>query len=204
MGRAAVFVDGENLRKILQGFGLAPMDIDHERLGPVLCAEVDPEIDFLRTYWYDSPPHKSKQPDQTELELRRIKGEFFAYLRQLRRIELRNKGYCMRYFDEESKPVFVQKGVDTRLAIDLTRLSLTRQITHAIVVGSDGDLMPGVKSAKEEGIEVWVFHGPFSARSLRYAADETRLSWNNYVVDRVHPSVISRKTTHLQKKALST
>lgn len=181
MPRAAVFADGENLRKILKGFGLGPMDIDHERLGPVLCAEVNPDIGFLRTYWYDSPPYKSEQPDQAELELRRIKGEFFAYLRKLSRIELRDKGYCMRYFDKDGEPVYVQKGIDTRLAIDLTRLSLTRQITHAIVVGSDGDLMPGVKSAKEEGVEVWVFHGPISARSLRDAADETRLIDGEFV-----------------------
>lgn len=175
MPRAAIFVDGENLRKILQGFGLGPMDTAHERLGPELCARVGPGIEFLRTYWYDSMPHKSEEPDEKELELRRMKGEFFAYLRRLPRFQIAERGYCMRYYDESSQPVYVQKGVDTRLAIDLTRLSLTRQISHAIVVGSDGDLMPAVKSAKQEGVEVWVFHGRFSARSLRHAADETRL-----------------------------
>ncbi len=47
-----------------------------------------------------------------------------------------------------------------QLGLDFALLSGKRSIAHAAVVAGDSDLLPAFEIAKEEGILVWLFHGP--------------------------------------------
>ena len=53
---------------------------------------------------------------------------------------------------------FIQKGVDILLAIDLVRLSSKGQIQKAFLIAGDGDFVPVVKTAKDEGVSVKLYH----------------------------------------------
>ena len=58
------------------------------------------------------------------------------------------------------EPIFQQKKVDLLLGLDFALLSGKRAIAHAVIVAGDSDLLPACETAKEEGILVWLFHGP--------------------------------------------
>lgn len=169
MATAGVFVDGEYLRKMcMEEF--ADIFVDLRILGPKLCEKIDVSIELLRTYYYDSMPHKSKNPDKAELELHEKKRAMFEAFSYFDDFEVR-KGRCIKVFDNEGNPRFLQKGIDTKLSIDLTRLSATGKIEHAILLAGDGDFVPPIRAAKEEGVKIWLFHGASRSRELFKEAD---------------------------------
>ena len=55
------------------------------------------------------------------------------------------------------------------LGLDFALLSGKRQISHAAVVSGDSDLLPAFHVAKEEGILVWLFHGPRVSKKDGYS-----------------------------------
>ncbi len=169
MASAAVFVDGEYFRKIREKeFPNTYPDIS--KLGSELCERIGVEVELLRTYYYDAMPFKSQDPDNKELKLRDRKRKIFEAFSYFEDFEVR-KGRCIRVFDKEGNPRFLQKGIDTELSIDLTRLSATGRIGHAILVAGDGDFVPPIRAAKEHGVKIWLFHGQSCSRALFKEAD---------------------------------
>lgn len=170
MDRAAVFVDGEYLRKVVQ-FEFNNIPLNYEKLGPELCQRVHTDLDLLRLYWYDAMPYRSPvNPTAQEVRLREIKGRFIAKLKGIDCFEVR-LGDCIKVYDQQGNETFIQKGIDTQLAIDLTLLSATNRISHAILLAGDGDFRPPVRAAKNQGIQVILFHGQTVARRLFDVAD---------------------------------
>lgn len=170
--RAAVFIDGAYLNKILQNFH-ASARIAYDRLAVELTAGHD----LLRTYYYDSPPYQSNPP--TPDESRRLAGrqQFFNALRQLSRFEVR-EGRCARYWNRDlNQWAFEQKRVDVLLAVDMVRLSSKQQIQRAVLIAGDSDFLPAVTVAKDEGVQILVVHSPDRRqihRDLWDAADERK------------------------------
>ena len=46
-----------------------------------------------------------------------------------------------------------QKGVDMRIGIDITSLSLKKQVDQIILIAGDSDFVPAAKLARREGID---------------------------------------------------
>jgi len=67
-------------------------------------------------------------------------------------------GRLAKTYDAQGRPTFVQKGVDVRLAVDLVRMSSTRQIEYAYLLTGDSDLVPAVQAAKDEGVVVALYY----------------------------------------------
>jgi len=169
MALAAIFIDGEYLRKVREN-EFADIYIDYRKIGSELCKRIEVEVQLLRTYYYDSMPFKSQNPDEKERQLQQFKRRMFAAFAYFEDFEVR-KGRCIKVFDAMGRPKFLQKGIDTWLAIDLTRLSATGKIAHAILLGGDGDFVPPVRAAKDEGVKIWLFHGESVSRRLFTEAD---------------------------------
>jgi uncharacterized LabA/DUF88 family protein len=169
MALAAVFVDGEYLRKVREN-EFPDIYIDYSKIGSELCKRIEAEVQLLRTYYYDSMPFKSRNPDNKEIQIYEIKRKMLAAFTYFEDFQVR-KGRCIRVFDENGNPRFLQKGIDTWLAIDLTRLSATGKIEHAILLAGDGDFVPPILAAKEEGVKIWLFHGQNFSRALFTAVD---------------------------------
>ena len=47
-----------------------------------------------------------------------------------------------------------QKGVDTKIGIDMTSLALKRMVKQIVLVSGDGDFVPAAKLARREGIDI--------------------------------------------------
>jgi uncharacterized LabA/DUF88 family protein len=53
-------------------------------------------------------------------------------------------------------PNFEQKGVDMRIGIDVATLSLKRIVERIILLSGDTDLLPAMKLARREGLQVYM------------------------------------------------
>lgn len=104
---------------------------------------------------------------QTELHERIRKGRKFA----LRMGKLSKHGQWQltsnalndlikgnRMFDELSNDDFYydvrQKGVDTRLGVDITTIALSKYADSAVLIASDSDFVPAAKLARTHGMDV--------------------------------------------------
>ena len=123
-------------------------------------AKTSDTLDLLRTYYYDSLPYQSDPPTQEERERFAGKRRFFQALRRIESFQVREGRLALRGYDYRGQPMFQQKRVDLMLGLDFALLSSKRQITHAVLIAGDSDFIPAVEVAKQEGIAVWLFHGP--------------------------------------------
>lgn len=169
--RLAIFIDGGYLDRLLRD--LNSSRVSYDRLARRIAGTVYPGIDLLRTYYYNCPPYLSSPPTEEEKQRMSKKQAFYDALLRLPRFEVR-MGRLAKRIAEDGSERFEQKLVDVLLSIDLVLLSATRQITHAAIVAGDSDFIPAIKVAKNNGVAVWLFHGPQSHlhRDLWNVADE--------------------------------
>ena len=55
--------------------------------------------------------------------------------------------------EADFSPSFVQKGVDMRIGIDISSLSIKHQVDQIILIAGDSDFVPAAKLARREGID---------------------------------------------------
>lgn len=161
--RAAVFIDGAYLTKILDvDFGKPKIDL--AKFSDILCGNNE----RLRTYYYNCMPYQSCP--STEEERRRFASmdKFVYTLRKLPRFEVKlGRLGCVG-------GEFIQKRVDIALAVDLVRLSCGRMIGKGVVVTGDSDFVPAIEAAKEAGVLVMLYYSPSSIHDeLLSAVDES-------------------------------
>jgi uncharacterized LabA/DUF88 family protein len=56
--------------------------------------------------------------------------------------------------DDDFKPDFEQKGVDLRIGLDIATFSFGRKVDRIAIVTGDTDLIPAMKLARREGIQI--------------------------------------------------
>lgn len=113
------------------------ISVDHSALiqGLRERAEADTGRDLLRIYWFDGAPDRVPQPEHRRL---RVMPRVTVRLGALTRSEGR----------------WAQKGVDAAMHAELTELARNRACSDIVLVTGDGDLLPGLMSAKEHGVAV--------------------------------------------------
>ena len=161
MARLAIYIDGGYFDQIsrLHGIRVDFSKFVNEILAVVAAGTPD-TLDLLRTYYYDSLPYQGNPPTQEERDRFARKRSFFQALRRIERFQVREGRLALRGYDNRNQPMFQQKRVDLMLGLDFALLSSKRQITHAVLLAGDSDFIPAVEAAKQEGISVWLFHGP--------------------------------------------
>lgn len=160
LGAAASLLAGEPMR--------SRITVDHSSLiqGLRERAEAETGRDLLRIYWFDGAPDRVPQPEHRRL---RVMPRVTVRLGALTRSEGR----------------WAQKGVDAAMHAELTELARNRACSDIVLVTGDGDLLPGLMSAKEHGVAVhlWAVQaadGDYNqSEDLVAEADERR------VLDRV-------------------
>jgi len=188
MYRLAIFVDGGYLDSLAsEEFGVR---VDQGKLGEeirrIVASKTPNSVDLLRTLYYDCLPYQSDPPTTEEKERFSKKRSYFDALRNLPRFDVREGRLVFRGFDKAGKQIFQQKRVDLLLGLDFALLSSKRQITHVAVVSGDSDLLPALKVAKEEGILVWLFHGPRKSKrdgSSTYAYELWQAADERFEID---------------------
>ena len=73
---------------------------------------------------------------------------------------------------EDIRPNLKQKGVDMRIGLDIASLALKRLVGHVVVVTADADMVPALKLARREGLQVYLdsLSSP-GAKALRIHSD---------------------------------
>ena len=92
----------------------------------------------------------------------------------------------MARVDTSTGPKFTQKNVDILLTLDLTRLSVARQIQRAVIVTSDSDFIPAIQAARDAGTIVELYYStklPYN-KELLEACDE-RVAIQQDFIDRI-------------------
>ena len=162
MARLAVFIDGGYLAKLAeQEFGIW---VDFEKLSEAvrtaIAAKTLEPLDILRTYFYDALPYQSSPPTPEEAKRFSQRRAFFDALKRLPKFSVREGWLMHRGNDSQGRPIFQQKQVDLLLGLDIALLAGKRQISHVAVLSGDSDLVPAFEAAQQEGILVWLVHGP--------------------------------------------
>jgi uncharacterized LabA/DUF88 family protein len=171
--RVAIFIDGGYVEKILER-AFAGTRIDYGRL----VAELGGGRDLLRAYYYTCPPHEGDPPSPEEIVRKSRADRFFGALRRLPRFEVRLGRLERRTCAHCGTVDFRQKRADLMLGVDLVNLGARQQISGAVLVTGDSDLVPAVQVAKDSGILVHLFHGDHRNpphRDLYDACDERSL-----------------------------
>ncbi|MFI9200827.1 NYN domain-containing protein [Streptomyces sp. NPDC053048] len=129
LGAAASLLAGEPAR--------SRITVDHATLiqGLRERAEADTQRPLLRIYWFDGAPDRVPQPEHRRL---RVMSRVTVRLGALTRSDGR----------------WAQKGVDAAMHAELTELARNRACSDIVLVTGDGDLLPGLMSAKEHGVAV--------------------------------------------------
>lgn len=147
LGRAVVLIDNGYLSAILRD-EYAQARISYQRLSEIVCQGYH----RLRTYVYDCLPYQANPPTLEQQELYAGKIRFFNALSKLASFEI-------RFGKQRPRGTgFIQKGVDVLLTVDMVRLSSKSQIQKAFLIAGDGDYVPAVKTAKDEGVSIKLYH----------------------------------------------
>jgi uncharacterized LabA/DUF88 family protein len=143
---------------------------------------------FLRAYWYDGAfdPGDRRRANQEQflaaiaaqegiqLRLGHIQEVKPAWQHALRKA-LEAVGVDESSFQKhfELRPELRQKGVDTRITLDLVRLAQRRAFDAAVLIAGDRDLAEAVRVAQDEGALITVASPALNtvARELRELAD---------------------------------
>lgn len=144
---------------------------------------------FLRAYWYDGaydPRHQRYQAQRKyfdsiadvpgiqvrlgHLRVEKSQSWHYAVKAALKRAGIEEEVFTEHF---EFKPRLEQKGVDTRITLDMVRLAQRRVYTAAILVAGDRDLAEPVRVAQDEGCFIFVAipTGGGLAPELRQLAD---------------------------------
>ncbi|MFE2428049.1 NYN domain-containing protein [Streptomyces sp. NPDC059373] len=129
LGAAASLLAGDSSR--------SRITVDHAAVVAGLRerAELETGQPLLRIYWFDGAPDRVPQPEHRRL---RVMPRVTVRLGALTRTDGR----------------WAQKGVDAAMHAELSELARNRACSDVVLVTGDGDLLPGMMSAKEHGVAV--------------------------------------------------
>lgn len=170
--RVAVFVDGSNLYFAVRD-GLHRQDnIDVEKLARKLTKGRQ----LVRIYYYHVPrlEGESEAARRHQAFLNRLGYVDYLQLRLGRIVPRLVKLRCQSCGKDIEYTTHIQKGVDTRIAIDMVGLALLDAYDVAILVSGDADLAEAVNFIKEHTrkyVENACVMWQGWAKNLREAAD---------------------------------
>jgi uncharacterized LabA/DUF88 family protein len=148
------------------------------------CSVLLKDEELFRIFYYDCEPYDKQVTNPIDQSITdfaltpsyRARKTFFMDLGQenfiaLRRGELKARGWELseRYKErllqggsptapvpQDVYPGFQQKGVDMRIGIDVATLSLKHLVDRIILFSGDMDMIPAIKLARREGVQVFM------------------------------------------------
>ena len=147
----------------------------HDRGGVTMPNDVWGSL--LRVLYYDAPPFRGELDLPVSKE-KKVFSEPDSFLRKLatldyiavRRGYLKFKAWTPKTKepkkDEDYRPVFVQKGVDTRIALDIAAFCRQQTVDRIVLLSGDTDIIPAMKYARQAGLQVTLLQLPHPAQKL--------------------------------------
>jgi len=166
--RVMIFIDGNNLYHSLKHV-VGKTNLEFEKFSRRLAGERH----LIRTYYYNAPLNEVDDEEKY-----RLQRSFFDSLdsvpyltKRFGRLEKRIVRHNLPDGTFISIPTYVEKGVDTHIAIDMLSFAFNDTYDTAILVSGDEDFMVIVEKIKELGkhVEVANLGGSYF---LKQAADK--------------------------------
>jgi uncharacterized LabA/DUF88 family protein len=183
MKKIALLIDGEWFRRALKNNLTVAITADVIYRNAMTVKQPDEEV--FRLFFYDSVPHERKEKNPISKKTidyavssgNIARKRFFKEMGQkelvaLRRGYVRPRGWTLsrNYVKAAMKsaaPIappkdtdiglsFEQKGVDMRIGIDVATLSIRKQVERIILFSGDCDMIPAMKLARRQGVQVAV------------------------------------------------
>lgn len=183
MGHFAIFLDGGFVKKKLET-KLRHFPAVGDVTG--LCTEIGrrdrlQKLDLFRIYYYDCPPYEGRAThplsrktvdysltaqarqnkaliDSLEMEpdfaVRR--GELVFSGWKLGKKALQNVSKKQKIAHRDLVPDISQKGVDSKIGLDIASVALKRIAEVLVLVTGDSDFVPAMKLARKEGTKVYL------------------------------------------------
>ncbi len=141
-----VFIDAGYLSFISKFFGKGnPLRYRMEIFAKNLARSKN--LECKKIYFYTAPPYQDSTPTKEE---NKRKANYDKFIRKLRELGIIvREGRCQKIDN-----TYQQKGVDTLLTIDLSRIPKKEGISEVIVLTSDTDFVPIINDLSEDGINV--------------------------------------------------
>ncbi len=156
MNELVILIDGGYLDETLkQDFNRAK--IDYRKL-PGKMASMIPDSTILRTYYFHCLPHMDKLPTQEQKDRYSKRQSFYATLGNFPRFEVVT-GILAKRYNEDGSVYYEQKRVDMLLGLKAVHFSAKGKIGHIALLAGDSDYVPAIKLAKEDGVDIFLFHG---------------------------------------------
>ena len=76
---------------------------------------------------------------------------------------------CLNLTAADLIPNIQQKGVDMRIGLDISSLSLKNQADVIVLVTGDSDFIPAMKFARREGKQIFLFSLGHAVKNEMYA-----------------------------------
>jgi uncharacterized LabA/DUF88 family protein len=175
--KAAVFIDGGYLSKILKG-QFASEKIDYSVFSDLICNDYK----RLRTYYYDCLPYQENPPTEGQKRRYADMQKFITALDNLPRFEVRLGKLTRNMVNGSWK--YEQKRVDVLFSVDLVRMSWAHQIEYAVIVTGDSDYVPAVKAAKDAGITVKLCYNRASIHNELFTEVDERYEIDQALIDK--------------------
>ncbi|MFH1607079.1 MAG: NYN domain-containing protein [Nanoarchaeota archaeon] len=174
-----VFIDANFLSKLSNHFGKKKYLIyDLFKFSYNLAKKQ--KLNCRQIFYYTAPPFQSEKPTKEE-EIRKD-----GYDRLKKKEIIVQEGRCQR-LKIDGNLVYKQKAVDILMAMDLMRVPLKfPKIKKIILIASDSDFVPVVKSLEEEGIKAILYTYYEKKR-------DTNFSRSNHLIKSVHKYVLLKK-----------
>jgi len=146
MKSTIIFIDGGYLSFISKFFGKGkPLKYKMEKFAKNLAKTKN--LECKKTYFYTAPPYQKSNPTKEENKRKANYDKFISKLKEAGIIV--REGRCQKINN-----TYQQKGVDTLLTIDLSRIPKKENISDVIVLTSDTDFVPIINDLSEDKINV--------------------------------------------------
>lgn len=142
--RTSTLIDGGYLREILNSkrghrYYPKPEEVESFCYNGLIKNN---EEDLYRIFFYDAKPSGDKNADY-----------FFNMLEKLPFFALR-MGRLVNHSKKNGQKNYVQKGVDMKIGIDIASMAFKKLVDRIVIVTNDTDLIPAIKLARINGIQV--------------------------------------------------
>ena len=205
--KVAILIDWENLRKTLdraiKKYKIKKKDFtynDPDKLLQFIKYSVCNDEEIYRIFFYLSEPIKEarwhgqlysinnneKYKKVYENSINFIDNIKIKDFVSIRRGKLEFRGY-----DQQKNPIFTQKQVDMLIGLDIAHLSYLRLVDRVILFSLDTDLIPAVKVARVNGIQIVIPNYPDirnASYDIQEHADFVRLLNVKEIIDFINQS----------------
>ena len=148
MKSTIVFIDAGYLSFISKYFGKdKPLKYKIEKFATNLAKSKD--FECKKIYFYTAPPYQSSKPTKEENKRKANYDKFINKLRNTKPLIIIKEGRCQKIGN-----TYQQKGVDTLITLDLSRIPKKEGVNEIILLTSDTDFVPIIKDLKEDNINV--------------------------------------------------